>query len=305
MDEGFGGGGVAFLVDLGRERFEADDVAGWGGRFLVPEFGQLEGAKHDVGGVAAEVTDDSTAEGAPTAPGTRQIGGVVGAIFCGAEPSVPVECFRDGGGIGGAVEGCVTAIEPDVGFADFAEDAALGEFDGPAERGCGGALVSHLGDDPRFAGDEAHGPGFLDRAGEGFFAIDVFSLSHAGDGRDCVGVVGGGDQNGVDILAGGIEHAPEVLEHLGLGEGFEGVGSVGVVDVAEGDDVFATAVDIIDVASTLAGDADCGDVQFAIGVIGEGCPGFWKQEQAGAEGRGFQETTTGERGFHNLGWLDT
>lgn len=171
--------------------FDADDGVGLAVGGIVPEFGEVEGAEHDIGGMATEVADDAATEGAPAAPGAGEVGGIVGAILCGAEPAVPVEGIGDGGCIGGAVEGGVTAIEPDVGFADFAEDTAMGEFHGTAEGGGGGALVTHLGDGIGFAGDEAHGPGFLDRAGEGFFAIDVFSLAHAGDGGDGVGMVGG------------------------------------------------------------------------------------------------------------------
>lgn len=48
--------------------FDADDGVGVAGGGVVPEIGEVEGAEHDIGGMATEVTDDPATESAPAAP---------------------------------------------------------------------------------------------------------------------------------------------------------------------------------------------------------------------------------------------
>ena len=59
---------------------------------------------------------------------------------------------------------------------------------------------------------------------------------HRGDG---VGVIGGADGTGVDVLGLLVEHHPEILVARGLGMGVEGAAGTLVVDIAQRDDIGA------------------------------------------------------------------
>src|SRR5262249_46791453 len=71
----------------------------------------------------------------------------------------------------------------------------------------------------------------------------------------------------VDVLEQGgvVEQLAEVAERLGLGPLLGLRGELGLVDVAEGDDLHEVA-GVVDVAVALAADADPGDGQLAVGA---------------------------------------
>ena len=110
--------------------------------------------------------------------------------------------------------------------------------------------------------------------------------------RRVVGVVGGGDEDGVDLGAEFVEHFPEVGElgdfgvFLGDGEG-GAAAEVAPVDVTEGDDFFVEGG--LDGAVAHLADADDGDADFLGGGLGA-------EEGGGAEGGeggGFEEVAAG------------
>ena len=73
-----------------------------------------------------------------------------------------------------------------------------------------------------------------------------------------VHVIGRGDHYRLDVLAL-VEHHPEILERLRLGERVEGAGRPDPVHVAKCDDVLG--FHLAQVRCALAADADPGDVQ--------------------------------------------
>ena len=124
----------------------------------------------------------------------------------------------------------------------------------------GVALVAHLGLDVVFSGGLGQGSGFVDRVGEGFFAVDVFASFYCCHCYDGVGVVGGCDYDGVEVFFF-VEHDAEVLVFVCLGEIVEGFGgSFAVVDIAKGDDVFVYDGPASTVGPAAACYADDGDV---------------------------------------------
>ena len=73
--------------------------------------------------MAAEIADDATAERPPAAPTGREIAGVVGAFRSRAEPLIPIERGRNWRGFHWAFLRSVSTVEPDMGFANFADPA--------------------------------------------------------------------------------------------------------------------------------------------------------------------------------------
>jgi len=149
------------------------------------------------------------------------------------------------------------------------------------------SLVAHLCGDFGVARGFGDHTSFVDVVCEGFFAVDVFAELDRGHGDDGVLVVGCGDDDGVDVFLF-VEHLAVVAVALGVGVGVVDACGVGVVDVAEGDDVFAGA--LADIACASAADADAGDVEFFVGGYGAACGG----EFGGAHGSGgsHQEVAT-------------
>ena len=72
---------------------------------------------------------------------------------------------------------------------------------------------------------------FGDGVRHGLLAVDVLAGLHGGDGDGRVPVVGGGDQDGVDVLA--VEHLPIVARGRRVGLNFLGAAEVAVVEVAD------------------------------------------------------------------------
>ena len=77
-------------------------------------------------------------------------------------------------------------------------------------------------------------------------------------------MIGGADDDRVDLAVHLIKHLAEIFELLGLGESFEGLCRVAVVNVAQGDDVLVGHA--IDVGGAATTDADCSDVQLLVGL---------------------------------------
>ena len=80
-----------------------------------------------------------------------------------------------------------------------------------------------------------------------------------------MGVIGGADDHGVDLLVHLVEHHAKVFELRGLGILGELLGGVVFVHVAQSDDVVAQLSHLIHVAAPLAADADAGHVELIVG----------------------------------------
>src|SRR5262249_9761899 len=171
-------------------------------------------------------------------------------------------------------------------------------------------LVAHLRADVVLLGEHAHLPRFPHRVAERLLAVDVLAHPDGLDAGRGVHVVGRADGYRVDLVAELLEHLAVVVERLGLGEALLLLGERMVVDVAESDDG-AEVAGLIDVAGALAADADAGELQLAVGLVGSagggergaGEPVAWPGESRGlqkvaaVESTPCQETSKmGERG---------
>ncbi len=106
------------------------------------------------------------------------------------------------------------AVGPNVHFANFANGTGLDVFDGGARVVGRMTLITHLRGDLGFLGTPRELAGFINGPGKRFLHVDVFAESHGCKGDRRVHVVGGGDENGVNILLV-FEHVAIVLIALG------------------------------------------------------------------------------------------
>ena len=90
---------------------------------------------------------------------------------------------------------------------DAADTAALNEIDGVAELTPAALLHAALEDPVAGADGVREGFAFFDGVGDGLFEVDVFAGARASQATVHVPVVGGGDEDGVDLL---------VVEHLAI-----------------------------------------------------------------------------------------
>ena len=86
-----------------------------------------------------------------------------------------------------------------MGLANLADDPALHELHRRAVLRVGMDLRAHLRDERGIGrGDGAELTGFVDIVREGLLAVDVLAVIEGRHRRRRVGVVGGGDVDGVD-----------------------------------------------------------------------------------------------------------
>lgn len=244
-----------------------------------------------MGGIKNVGTPVAEGAGAVVEPGAPLLGvefaaeGVLGGVV---GPSVPVHAF--GKGIRGIFfYGCAPAVPAalvvheggDAG--DVFDEASFGPGFELEVVASGVALVAHLGDDAGTVGEVDEALSLAEGVSERFFDVDVLAEGHGEHGDAEVGVVGGSDEDGVDVVRHGVEELAEVGEGFGLGKeglGFGGVGSE-QVDVAEGHDLAESAsVEGFEVVEALVADADDGEVN---GGGGRALPA---QETGGEEGEG-------------------
>ena len=94
-------------------------------------------------------------------------------------------------------------------------------------------------------------------------------------------MIGGADDDGVELAGFFFEQFAVVGVATGFGEALSKAVEVRFVDVADGDDVFAR--DAVDIFRRTIGRADDGDVEFFVGGFGS-CDGE-PAEQAGRDDR--------------------
>src|SRR6185503_17793795 len=205
------------------------------------------------------------------------------------------------------------AVGPDVNFLDPADQAGMNDFDGAAQAGLGAALVAHLGGELLLGGELSEDAGLVDGLHQGLLAVDVLAELHRGACDDAVAVVGGGDGDGVDLVAHLVEHFAKIFEGFGvgvlLGRELEVVG----IDVAQGDDLAAGLGRVFNVGGALAGAADGGDADLLVGAgdlggddVGEGdCGGGDAAALEHGAAGGFLGRLSGVRshGFSSFSWL--
>lgn len=244
---------------------ERDDLGGGG---------EAESVEPGVKEVAAHIAEGTRAESDAFAPvGRVELIFYEGTFFADAEPEIPVEGFGDG--VGSFGEGCHAAPCFRVGAMDgndITDAAFLEESDGGAIGAVRGELVAHLADELIFGGGVAKRAGFMDGAGEGFFAIDVKPKLHGRHGNGGVHVVGGSDEDGVEILCFFVEELAPIRVDGGLWEGLRDFIEAFGVDF--GDGVEGDVLDIGhagDVSPSASSRTEGGDAEvMGGGVTGSG-----------------------------------
>ena len=196
---------------------------------------------------------------------------------------------------------------------------------GAPERAARRALVAHGGGDLVRPGQVPERARFAHGAGEGLFAENVLAGSDGGGRRRRVGVIGNGDDGGVEPGAQGVEHRPEVLESLDVflrqaPEGgrrialalvrgdrelpgqflpaLEALGDLAVIDVADGGDILHSR-NRVDKPGSPSADPDEGDPQAGVGLGAQGQTAVLEKKRGRAAPSGAGEKPApGERASH-------
>lgn len=179
--------------------------------------------------VRAPVAEHAHAVFVEAAPAKGVVKGIEGELLARAAPEIPV---FEGSGHGGLGERIVFLAfiffhEPEAGsfpsgeFGELIAESEIDHFGEGVDAATGMALVPHLGDDPKFFFGPHQDFRFLEGAGEGLLDVDVLAERHRLNGGGEVGVVGGADRDGIDVLTHLIEHLAEIMEALGIGVAFE------------------------------------------------------------------------------------
>ncbi len=235
-----------------------------GGAFGLDGGGVMEvkGPEGQVHEVASEVGEGSAAEMPPIPP----LGGgeprVIGPLGDGSEPEVPIEFFGHRGAVGGEVLAAVAGGDPDMDLVDPADGLAADEFDDAPVVAAGVDLRANLGHPSEARGRLGQRTGLGDGSGEGFFAIDVVPGLEGGHGGDGVGVIRGGDDDGVE--AGLFNQATEIAVGLRVGEPLVSGGEAGGIHVTEGGDL-GEVLELVDAEASLAPHAHDADLEFVVG----------------------------------------
>ena len=313
-----------------------DDVDGAG-------FFEAEGELDDVGGVGEVPGDGGGAEGIGEGPGDDAGDGVdvievvEVAPGGGADPEGPIEAGRDRLAGDGEVDGGVLSavafdvggfeivvepagpeegaqgIEQGEGGLDLAEAAGADELDDAADGGDGAVLGAGLEDAGVAADGRDELAAFVERDGDGFFAVDVFAGLGGVDGHEGVPVVGGDDDDGVDIGAGedfavvvvggagGVGAGGAAGGDDGIDGGFGGI-AADAIDIADGEELDGgVAGEAAEMAGTHAADADEGEGE-AIAGGGVGGAGFGGEGGEGEGGGGVEELAASEVSHAALGY---
>ncbi len=246
-------------------RWRCDWVGRWSFRFDCGGMPEVEGPPDEVDEVASHIAQHAIAKFPTTIPvevATFPVTLVVAAIGGWSEPDIPIDGVI--GRIGFEdrwIDRIDRAVTPDVSFFDFANRARLDQFYGAAVVVGGVNLRTHLGGDLAFGVFFLHPAGFLHGMCEGFFAVDVLSGPHRGDGGWGVMVIGGADDDGIDFGIG--DDFPPISGCFGTFESFLNSSEGIAIDVAESVDVLSP--DSVEVGSATTAGSDDAHAEFAVG----------------------------------------
>src|SRR5262249_13709038 len=138
----------------------------------------------------------------------------------------------------------------------------------------------------------------LDGVGQGLLAVGVLAQLQGRQGGEGVGVLGGADDDGVEV-AGPVVQLAEVGVALSPREALGGPVQVPLVDVDQGDDLLAG--DLLEVVAAAPADPDRRDAQLLQRRArrGGGADAGHPVAQAG-QGGGLQGLTAGDESVHRL-----
>ena len=194
--------------------------------------------------VAAEIAQVSVSEIPPVSPIEMEVGFVEIAERCRAEPKVVVDVFWWGVCFWGLhTKRASGTSNPNVNAFDGADDSLLDEFDNATVVVAGMDLVSHLCWDFCFSREFSDDTCFVNGVREWFFAVDGESFFQSCDDSDRVEMVGGGDDDAIEVVS--VEQFSVVCVECCFGIFFGcNAHSLGI-DITKCDDVFfATAFEI-------------------------------------------------------------
>ena len=202
----------------------------------------------------------------------------------------------------------MTRVEPPG--AEAADAVVADESARQAEDARGALLRAELEDTFVTADCFAQGPVFGEVEAHGFFEVDVFAGADGGQGREDVPVIGGGDEDGVEVLAG--DQFAEVMVGgaipilVVLIDPVAGLLEVGGEDIAEGNNAgVLLAQEVAHDALALGAQADAADGDAAAGgdLAGpaEGGRGREGGQGGGGEGKGGGLSEELAAGWHKLG----
>ncbi len=189
-------------------------------------------------------------------------------VFGGAEPEVVVERHRRLQRSLALADRGTLAIAVAAHVFDLSEFAGVEEILDSTLEFIAALLGAALDDAVVFAGGFDDLATFPDVVGDGFFNIDVLPCLDRPDGGECVPVVAGGNDDGVDVFV--LDKFAQISRALGVRKLLLGGRDAVFIRVAEVGDI-----DVLDSAEPLDGaraasaeadeaDADC--------LVGTGCP---------------------------------
>ena len=183
-----------------------------------------------------------------------------------------------------------------AGVLELAERFVFYPFQRLGDSCTGAALHAHLDDALMDGGGFDELTTFPDVVRHGFLHIDILSRLDRPDGGEGVPVVGCGDGDNVDLFA--LEHFPDI----GIGRCLVAFGRElrhafvenGTIDIAEGDDPCAFAVEVIaDVVLASPVEADDADADVVIGALGGGVKASGEGKRGACGDGGFKKTAAG------------
>ena len=140
---------------------------------------------------------------------------MVVAIGRRADPLVPVQAGRNGLRGGPAARAAKVPVQYRVGFGDLADGPRGDVLGDAADRLAAIALVAHLRQDLLLPGGLGQGIALGDVVGQRLLAKHVLAVVDRPHGSRGVVVIGGGDQDHVEVVMALIEHLAIVVEILG------------------------------------------------------------------------------------------
>ena len=226
---------------------------------------EVEGPPGEVDEVASHVAKHAVTKfpaAIPVEVAAFPVALIVCAVCGWSEPDIPIdEVIGRFGFEDRWIDRIDRAAAPNVGFFDFSNRTRLDQLHGATVAASGVNLRSHLGSDFSFGVFLLHPAGFLHGMGERFFAVDVLSGPHRGDGGWGVMVIGSTNDDGVDFGVG--DHFPPISGGFGIFEsllnGCEGV----AVDVTERVDMLS--LDSVEIGSSATAGSDDAHAEFAVG----------------------------------------
>lgn len=292
--EDLGVGGVAIII-IADPATGGEEAGGVG-------HGVAESPAADIELVRALVAEIAISVGRLPVPIVVELAPADGEDFAGAGPEVIIYGLGRGHGSGDFTNGFPGLVAEATGEGELADLALLYPSEDVVP-GLLGAALESVGDGDAVVGlAEGEFFPFPDVMRDGLFDVDVLASSGCAEGDEGVGVIAGGDADGIDlgvladftVVGVGLE-AGELVAFFEFG--LSSVELVGV-DITEADEArFFMRNDAVDMSRASAFDADDDDAELAICTRGAG---MGSEEGKGACVEGGAEEVTAVHYFEKV-----